>query len=319
MLVVGCVFVPPPPLADEVAAEEAEAAARAAAVRAGQGFDPEAPEGGFAAGDPPGLGMSFEEMKAYATAQGDPEGGDYTLEEALDGIPGRARQGELWARLVLSQGDLECRLFEAQTPRTVANFVGLARGTRPTLGLDGTQWQAVRYYDGTEFHRVIPGFMIQGGDPSGTGTGSTGYVIPDELVPELRHDAAGVLSMANRGPGTGSGQFFITLGPTPHLDDKHTVFGRCTEEAVELAEAIAATAGADDRPSSPQIVHRVEIERRGADGKVMATPGDPERNKPRAPLREPDEASPAEADPEPESVPEPEDDEPAPTPDSGGS
>jgi cyclophilin family peptidyl-prolyl cis-trans isomerase len=290
LFMAACVFTPPPPLPEELAAQEAEAAARAEAVQGGQATDPQAPvdPSRFEAGQPPEVGMTFEEMKAYATAQGDPEGGDFTLEEALEGIPGKPGQGQLWARLVMTKGEIECQLFEKQAPRTVANFVGLARGKRPTLAPDGSGWREVRYYDGTEFHRVIRGFMIQGGDPSGTGRGNTGYVIPDEFDPKLRHDSAGLLSMANRGPGTGSGQFFITLGPTPHLNDKHTIFGRCTEASVDLAEAIANTGGQGDRPTSPQIVHRVEIERRNADGTVVSTPGDPERNKPRKPLTESD-------------------------------
>jgi peptidyl-prolyl cis-trans isomerase A (cyclophilin A) len=112
---------------------------------------------------------------------------------------------------------------------------------------------------------VIPGFMIQGGDPTGTGRGNAGYVIPDEFSPAVRHDRAGMLSMANRGPGTGSAQFFITLGPTEHLDDKHTIFGRCTEETVKLAESIAATRGPGDRPMDPQIVDAMLIESRSRD------------------------------------------------------
>ncbi len=138
----------------------------------------------------------------------------------------------------------------AIAPRNVANFEKLA---------------SEGYYDGTTFHRVIPGFMIQGGDPTGTGEGNAGYTIPDEIVPEQLHDRAGVLSMANRGPGTGSSQFFITLGPTPHLDGKHTIFGRCTEAGVQVADDISMTPrDAADRPKEPETVRRVEIFRRPA-------------------------------------------------------
>ena len=110
-----------------------------------------------------------------------------------------------------SKGDIEIEMFADQTPLTVANFVNLAeRG----------------YYDGVTFHRVIANFMIQGGDPTGTGRGGPGYRFEDEFHPELKHDRAGILSMANAGPNTNGSQFFITHGPTPHLDGKHSVFGR---------------------------------------------------------------------------------------------
>jgi peptidyl-prolyl cis-trans isomerase A (cyclophilin A) len=253
------VFTPPPPLPEELAAQEAEQAARAASVNAGEAFDPDADDPRFAPGVEPELGMSFEEMQAYAKAQGDPAGGDFGLEEATEGLdPG----SELWVRLEMQQGDLECQLLPEIAPRTVANFVGLARGVRPSRDPDTGEWEARPYYDGTQFHRVIEGFMIQGGDPSGTGTGNAGYVIPDEFSDAVRHDRPGMLSMANRGPGTGSAQFFITLAPTPHLDDKHTIFGRCTEETIARAEAIAATRGPADRPLEPQIVERAVIESR---------------------------------------------------------
>lgn len=265
----ACVFVPPPPLPGEEAERDAAAEARAAAAesklaatpspQAGAGGAESTPE--FAEGDEPALGMTDAEMRAYAIAQGDPHEGAFTLPEALDGVTG---DGKLWAVLKMTRGDLECELFEKEAPKTVANFVGLARGKRATRDEQTGEWAPRPYYDGTEFHRVISGFMIQGGDPTGTGRGGTGYVIADEFVPGLSHDQAGRLSMANRGPGTGSGQFFITLGPTTHLDGKHTIFGQCSNEAIERAEAIAATAGATDRPTTPQVVLSVVIERRPA-------------------------------------------------------
>ena len=263
----GCVFTPPPPLPEELAEQEAEAARRAKSLHAGEAADPEAGGGGqgsqlaFEPGDEPALGMSPEEMKAYAKAQGDPAQGTFTLEEALHGLPSAA-EGPLMARFLMTDGRvMSCELFEQRAPVTVANFVGLARGFRPTQDPETGEWTKVRFYDGTQFHRVIPGFMIQGGDRTGTGRGNTGYVIPDEFRDDLRHDEAGVLSMANRGPGTGSGQFFMTLAPTPHLDGKHTVFGKCDEAAIEVAEAIAATAGPDDRPTEPQSIDTIEIVR----------------------------------------------------------
>ncbi len=111
------------------------------------------------------------------------------------------------------KGDIAVELYADRAPRTVENFVNLARAG---------------FYDGTTFHRVIGGFMAQGGDPTGTGTGGPGYQFGDEFHPSLRHDAPGTLSMANAGPGTNGSQFFLTYGPTPHLDDKHSVFGRVT-------------------------------------------------------------------------------------------
>ena len=118
------------------------------------------------------------------------------------------------ARFKTEKGDIVVELYADRAPRTVENFVNLARAG---------------FYDGTTFHRVIGGFMAQGGDPTGTGTGGPGYQFADEFHPTLRHDAAGVLSMANAGPGTNGSQFFLTYGPTPHLDNKHSVFGRVTE------------------------------------------------------------------------------------------
>jgi cyclophilin family peptidyl-prolyl cis-trans isomerase len=118
------------------------------------------------------------------------------------------------AHIKTARGNITVELYADRAPLTVENFVNLARSG---------------FYDGTTFHRVIPGFMAQGGDPTGTGRGGPGYQFRDEFHPRARHDSEGVLSMANAGPNTNGSQFFITYGPTPHLDDKHTVFGRVTE------------------------------------------------------------------------------------------
>ncbi len=284
----ACTFTLPPPLPEELAKQEAEQAARRKAVRVGQSLDPEgesppavaaeeeegdgeangesepAPEEagnafGYRRGEQADLGMTPEQMRAYARAQGDPLGGTFTLAQALDGLPGR---GALWVEMKTTQGNIHCRLFEEQTPLTVANFVGLARGLRPALDNAQAEWTTRPYYDGVPFHRVIPGFVIQGGDPTGTGRGSTGYVIPDEFVVGLLHADAGMLSMANRGPGTGGGQFFVTLAPLPHLDGKHTVFGQCDPAGIAVAEKIAAMRGPGDRPRTPQVIEHMEIVRR---------------------------------------------------------
>jgi cyclophilin family peptidyl-prolyl cis-trans isomerase len=131
------------------------------------------------------------------------------------------------------RGDIVVDLYADRAPLTVENFVNLARGG---------------FYDGTTFHRVIPGFMAQGGDPTGTGRGGPGYQFGDEFHPTLRHDQAGTLSMANAGPGTNGSQFFITFGPTPHLDDRHSVFGRVTDGMEVLASIRERDPGRDPNP-----------------------------------------------------------------------
>jgi peptidyl-prolyl cis-trans isomerase B (cyclophilin B) len=150
---------------------------------------------------------------------------------------------EYYANIVTEKGPVKVRLFAEEAPETVNNFVFLAR--------DG-------YFDGTTFHRVIEDFMVQGGDPTGTGTGGPGYRIPDEFHPELRHDRPGVLSMANAGANTGGSQFFITHVATPWLDDRHAVFG----EVVDGMEVVGAIRERDpQRASEPgDRIERIEIE-----------------------------------------------------------
>lgn len=134
-------------------------------------------------------------------------------------------QDGLYAKLTTNKGEITILLTHDKTPGTVGNFVGLTEGTQENKEKD----KGIPYYNGLKFHRVIPDFMIQGGCPQGSGMGGPGYQFEDEFHPELRHDTAGVLSMANAGPGTNGSQFFITHGPTPWLDDKHTVFGKVTD------------------------------------------------------------------------------------------
>ncbi len=168
----------------------------------------------------------------------------------------------LYAQFTTTEGNFTVRLFDQEAPRTVENFVGLAEGTK-TWTDPGTHQKVTRpYYNGTIFHRVIDGFMIQGGDPLGQGIGGPGFTFPDEFHPQLRHGKAGILSMANRGPNTNGGQFFITLAPTPHLDNRHAVFGEVVD-GMDVVQKIGRTATGDrDRPIKDVVIEKVTIERR---------------------------------------------------------
>ena len=158
-------------------------------------------------------------------------------------------------------GNFTVELFEDRVPKTVANFTGLAEGTREWTHPKTRDKHKKPYYDGIVFHRVIDGFMIQGGDPLGMGSGGPGYQFEDEFHPTLRHDRPGILSMANAGPNTNGSQFFITLGPTPHLDRKHSVFGAVTS-GFDVVEKIGHTpVDSHDRPKTPVAINKVTIER----------------------------------------------------------
>jgi len=167
------------------------------------------------------------------------------------------------AHFTTSEGNFTARLFEAETPNTVANFTGLADGSKEWTDPRSGQRVKQPYYNGTVFHRVIADFMIQGGDPLGQGTGGPGYNFGDEFRPTLRHSKAGILSMANRGPNTNGGQFFITLVPTPWLDDKHSIFGEIVE-GMDVVEKIGKTPTSKpgDRPLKPITIQSVTIEKK---------------------------------------------------------
>jgi len=170
-------------------------------------------------------------------------------------------QGKLMAKFVTNMGDIEIELFEKQAPVTVDNFVGLATGTKEWTDPKTLQKVKRPFYDGLAFHRVIPNFMIQGGCPLGTGTGGPGYRFKDEFDPSLKFDGPGYLAMANSGPGTNGSQFFITVAPTPHLTNRHTIFGKVVK-GQDVADAIANVArGARDKPNEPVVIKKVEISR----------------------------------------------------------
>ena len=171
------------------------------------------------------------------------------------------KKGPLYATIKTSAGDVVVLLFEDKAPKTVANFVGLATGTKEWTDPKSRQQVKRPLYNGTIFHRVIPDFMIQGGDPLGNGTGGPGFRFEDEFHPELKHSKAGILSMANAGPNTNGSQFFITMKATPWLDGKHSVFG----EVVKGQEVVSAIANmprdSRDKPVKDVVLQEVIISR----------------------------------------------------------
>ncbi len=202
-------------------------------------------------GAQPAQGAGFSSAKG-----GDPLGGRFTLAEATREIHGT---GALLATIDTSKGALTCKLFEDKAPITVANFVGLATGKRPWKDTTTDSWVSRPAYDGTIFHRIIKGFMIQGGDAKGNGSGEPGYVIKDELWEGAKHDRAGLLCMANRGPNTNGAQFFITDDRASHLDVSYTIFGECAP--VDTVHAIANVSVIGERPATPVTIKKVTIAR----------------------------------------------------------
>jgi len=171
---------------------------------------------------------------------------------------------EIYATLKTNRGDIVVHLFPNHAPETVSNFVGLAEGTKEYTDPESGRKTTGRFYDGLGFHRVIDGFMIQGGCPLGTGTGGPGYQFKDEPHPELTFDKPYLLAMANAGPGTNGSQFFITTGQAPWLNFKHTIFGAVEDDpSQQVVDTIGTTStGPGDRPVEPVVIDSVEVERR---------------------------------------------------------
>jgi peptidyl-prolyl cis-trans isomerase A (cyclophilin A) len=188
----------------------------------------------------------------------DPLDGKFALTDATKDLKGG---GALLAAIDTSKGAITCKLYEDKAPNTVANFVGLARGLRPFK--DGDDWVKRPAYDGTTFHRIIKGFMIQGGDPRGNGMGEPGYVIKDEIWAGAKHDRAGLLCMANRGHDTNGQQFFITDAAAAHLDGNYTIFGECTPE--KTVHEIAEVPVSGSTPATPVTIKTITIAREKRD------------------------------------------------------
>ncbi len=190
-----------------------------------------------------------------------------------------------------SMGRITCQFYQKQAPKTVANFIGLAEGTKDwTDPVTHKKMHGKPLFSGTTFHRVIPGFMIQGGDPTGTGMGDPGYQFEDEFDPNLNFDGPGRLAMANSGPNTDGSQFFITEQAYESLNQHYSLFGQCDPDSVEVVKAIARVArDGDDKPLTPVVLRKVTIVKEGAPlpppaatsaepGKDMAKPSAPKTN-----------------------------------------
>ena len=207
---------------------------------------------------PPSTAGAVPEAPETLVKEGgdDPLAGKWSLKDATKDFPGT---GTLVAAIDTAAGKIECKLLADKAPNTVANFIGLATGQRPWKKPGSTKWVKKRAYDGTIFHRTIAGFMIQGGDPAGNGSGEPGYVIPDELWEGAKHNRAGLLCMANRGPNTNGAQFFITDAAAAHLDGNYTIFGEC--EPVSVVHDIATAPGRGEHPVNPVVIQSVKISR----------------------------------------------------------
>lgn len=178
----------------------------------------------------------------------------------MDGVT-ESNANDTSVTLHTNQGDISLTLFPNHAPKTVANFVGLAEGTKEYSEPNANKTMSGPFFDGSTFHRVIKGFMIQGGDPTGTGRGGPGYKFGDETHPELQFNRPYMLAMANSGPDTNGSQFFITVGPTTHLNFKHTIFGEVADQASrEVVDTIAQSeTDPQDRPRNDVVIERVAV------------------------------------------------------------
>ncbi|HEY6309149.1 MAG TPA: peptidylprolyl isomerase [Candidatus Angelobacter sp.] len=253
--------------------------------------------------------LSFGLAAAGQTTTPTPAHATHTPSKAVSKSAPAAAQPE--AILHTTAGDLKCELFPSQAPKAVANFIGLAKGTKSWKDSSGKQVTGRPLYDGVIFHRVIPTFMIQGGDPSGTGSGDIGFEFVDELHADLLFDKPGRLAMANRGPNTNSSQFFITEAPQPGLNPcldeggcqkpwghvekntGYTIFGQCDDAAVELVKKIARMPcqagpcdGRNSRPQNPVKITHIEIVKPGGTA-AKPSAGKPAASKPAQPKSTP--------------------------------
>jgi len=203
--------------------------------------------------------VALASTEAFAAGK-DPHQGKFSLEEATLGLEG---SGPLVATIETSKGRIECRLYDKESPITVASFIGLARGLRAFFDPKTRQWEKRPYFDGLLFHRVIPGFMVQTGDIAGNGAGDAGFRIPNESAPKLKFNRPGLLGMANYGPDTNSAQFFITEEAASHLNGGYTIFGEC--KPIKVVRDIARVPrDVSDRPRTPVVLSKLTIVREAA-------------------------------------------------------
>lgn len=247
----GCNLTAPAEPAFRPVATPPSTPAAPAAPTVAQPAAPVAP----AAGRPRSRDLTVNPAHADPT-EPDPLHGRFTLEQATAGLPGT---GPLVATIETRMGNFTCELLSREAPVTVANFVGLARGLRDFWDPTAGRWVRRPFYDGSIFHRVIPDFMIQGGDILRSGMGGPGFEFADENV--QGHDAPGLLCMANHGPNTNGGQFFITEVAKPHLDGSYSIFGRCTPAAL-VARITAVERDPRDMPVEAIVIDHVRISRR---------------------------------------------------------
>jgi peptidyl-prolyl cis-trans isomerase A (cyclophilin A) len=239
-------------------------------------------------------------VRGARAQEGDPNKGQFTIAEATKGITGPAN-GVLTATIETNKGKITCELYDKQVPNTVANFVGLATGKRAWLDPKTGKWvQKKPFYNGLTFHRVIPDFMIQGGDPLGNGTGNPGYKFDDEIVADLKFSKPGLLAMANAGKqegrGTNGSQFFITESMPAYLDGKHTIFGACDPLTV-VKDIARVPVGPANRPQQEVVMKKVTIARAKPPKAAAGAAAKPGADKAAAPAAAP--AAPAAPPPAP--------------------